>query len=265
MQEGNYIKLYRSIMDWDWYHDVNTCRLYIHMILKANWREGSFRGTTVPRGSFISSIGKLSDETSLTEREIRTAISHLKKTGELTVKTTNKYSVFTVKNYNQYQIADKQDDKQLTDNRHSNDILTTTIEERKKKRREEGKNKNIMCAADANALFESLWKLYPEKKGKERVSDSKKLKLLEIGFDEMSRSIDRYKTELEKDKDWRKPQNGSTFFNGGYVDYLDENYAPGGETRQKKSGFNSFAQHDYDFEAIERALTGGRHEQTRGN
>jgi hypothetical protein len=33
-------------------------------------------------------------------------------------------------------------------------------------------------------------------------------------------------TELKKDASWRKPQNGSTFFNSGYVDYLDANFEP---------------------------------------
>lgn len=45
---------------------------------------------------FVSSLDKLSEETKLTKREIRTAIAHLKTTGELTVRTTNKYSVFTM-------------------------------------------------------------------------------------------------------------------------------------------------------------------------
>ena len=40
----------------------------------------------------------------------------------------------------------------------------------------------------------------------------------------MARAIDRYKADLERDSSWRKPQNGSTFFNSGYVDYLDANY-----------------------------------------
>jgi hypothetical protein len=42
----------------------------------------------------------------------------------------------------------------------------------------------------------------------------------------MEQAINRYLTELKKDASWRKPQNGSTFFNSGYVDYLDENYVP---------------------------------------
>lgn len=123
---------------------------------------------------------------------------------------------------------------------------------REEKSKEE--NKNTMCAADANALFEHLWKMYPLKRGKGQVSEARKLKLLEIGFDEMNRAIDRYKAELEKDKDWRKPQNGSTFFNSGYIDYLDANYVPGKYNPQKKLGFNQFQQHDYDFDALEREI-----------
>lgn len=85
MDNSGRIDLHRKILDWEWYSDINTCRLFIHMLLKANWREGKFRGTTVPRGSFVSSLEKLSEETGLTIRELRTAISHLKMTGELTV------------------------------------------------------------------------------------------------------------------------------------------------------------------------------------
>lgn len=124
-------------------------------------------------------------------------------------------------------------------------------------KRNKNKEKNTMCAADADALFESLWKLYPCKKGKGQVPDAAKRRLLKIGFDEMGRAIDRYKAELEKDKDWRKPQNGSTFFNSGYADYLDADYVPGEAPEpREKSGFNSFKQNDYDFETLEKELAG---------
>lgn len=114
---------------------------------------------------------------------------------------------------------------------------------------------NTMCKADALALFEQLWKLYPSKKGKGKVSDTKKMQLLEIGFDEMSRAIERYKAEWEKDNEWRKLQNGSTFFNSGYVDYLDANFAPNpGNKILGADQFNRFPQNDYDFEALEKEL-----------
>jgi predicted phage replisome organizer len=80
--------------------------------------------------------------------------------------------------------------------------------------------------ADVDAFFESIWELYPIKKGKGQVSDTKRKALYKIGFDNLERAINRYLTELKKDASWRKPQNGSTFFNSGYVDYLDENFVP---------------------------------------
>lgn len=94
---------------------------------------------------------------------------------------------------------------------------------------------------EINEFFESVWQLYPVKKGKGQVSDSKRKALYEIGFDEINRAIERYLEELKKDAAWRKPQNGSTFFNSGYVDYLDENFVPDTktETQQVKTTYQS--------------------------
>lgn len=82
---------------------------------------------------------------------------------------------------------------------------------------------------EVNDFFEHLWYLYPNKKGKGQVSDSKRKALFLIGTEEMERAINRYLKDLEKDT-WRKAQNGSTFFNSGYIDYLDKNYSPSERT-----------------------------------
>ena len=130
-------------MEWEWYGNINTCRLFIHMLLKANWKDGKFQGKVIPRGSFVSSIQKLAEETELTMSEVRTAISHLKSTGELTSKSYSKYSIFTVNNYCLYQTNDTQNDIQMTSNQHSNDKLLTTIEEKKERKKE--RNNNIFA------------------------------------------------------------------------------------------------------------------------
>lgn len=88
---------------------------------------------------------------------------------------------------------------------------------------------------EAHELFEQLWKAYPLKRGKAKVSDTAKTKLLKIGYDEMMRAIDRYLYDLEREK-WRETQNGSTFFNSGYIDYLDANYKSA-EDAQKESDY----------------------------
>lgn len=244
---SDYIKLYRSMLDWEWYKNINTKVLFIHMLLKANWKDGKFEGKVIPRGSFVSSLAKLADETDLTIREVRTAISHLESSGELTIKRHSKYSVFTIKNYLQYQVSDKQP----TSERHSVDIQTTTIEEKKEVKKE--RNNNKLCKSEALALFETLWKMYPNKRGKTQVTDKDKQKLLEIGLEEMTRAIERYKKYIEANKDWYRPKNGSTFFKGGYEDYLGDDYE---EIKQtvKKSVFNNFQQNNYDFEELEKEL-----------
>ena len=89
-----------------------------------------------------------------------------------------------------------------------------------------------LCASvskkDADAHFEIIWKLYLRKRGKDRVSDARKKLLYLVSVEEMTRAIDRYEKDLKKEP-WRKRQDGSTFFNGGYVDYLDHNYTEGGD------------------------------------
>ena len=114
---------------------------------------------------------------------------------------------------------------------------------------------NAPSKKDISDFFEKIWLLYPCKKGKGQVSDSKKKTLFNIGLEEMTRAIERYKTDLSKE-DWRKPQNGSTFFNSGYVDYLDANYTPlePKKTTARQNGYNQAPQRQYDMEAMERML-----------
>lgn len=112
---------------------------------------------------------------------------------------------------------------------------------------------------DIDSFFEEVWRLYPNKKGKGQISDAKKKVIYNIGIEEMTRAIERYKSDLAKE-DWRKPQNGSTFFNSGYVDYLDANYEPLKAKPQKSTNkFNNFQQREYtdeQWKEMERKLLG---------
>ena len=217
MSEGNFIKLHRSLLTWEWYSDINTTRVFVHMLFKANWKEGKFQGIIIPRGSFVSSIGKLAEETSLTVREVRTAISHLKLTNEVTSKSTNKFTIFTVNNYDWYQ---------------SNDIQTTTIEEYKEYK-EEKNNINEQI----ESFFEEIWKLYFKKKGKNAVTKKAKKKLFGAGYEKVSAAIQKYKEECEKNRTENQYiMNGSTFFNGRWEEYVVESM---GE-RDSRPAYNNY-------------------------
>lgn len=83
-------------------------------------------------------------------------------------------------------------------------------------------------------FFESIWKLYPIKKGKGQVSTSRKKALQKIGYDQIGRCVDRFLKDMSDSGRERKYwMHGSTFFNSGYVDYLDENWGQESEDLEK--------------------------------
>ena len=78
---------------------------------------------------------------------------------------------------------------------------------------------------EVEEFYNTIWKLYPKKKGKGQVSKSQKTKLFNLGYDVISKCVDRYVKEFSSSgKSEQYMMYGSTFFNSGYVDYLDENY-----------------------------------------
>lgn len=98
-----WVSFHRKITEWEWYTDPNTFRLFFHLILMANNSDGNWRGTPVKRGQHITSIKKLSDALNITEKQVRTSMEKLKKTGEVTCEGTNKYTVVTIEKYDVYQ------------------------------------------------------------------------------------------------------------------------------------------------------------------
>lgn len=101
--DNTFIKLNRKIQSWRWYQDANTMRVFIHILLNANVYDHDFENITVKRGQWVTSQKRIAEQLNLSLKNVRTALDHLKATGEVAVKTTSKYSIITVFNYNQYQ------------------------------------------------------------------------------------------------------------------------------------------------------------------
>ena len=93
-----WIKLHRKIIEWEWYDDINVCRVFLHLLLTANHNEQNWKGKTICRGQKLTSIEHLAKETNLTVRNIRTVLNKLKMTNELTIETTSKYTLIMIIN-----------------------------------------------------------------------------------------------------------------------------------------------------------------------
>lgn len=257
---SGYIKIDRKILNWEWYKNLNTCRLFFHLLLKANWRDKKFEGKVIQKGSFVSSFQKLSQETGLTIREIRTAINHLKSTGELTVKTYSKYSLFTVNNYCQYQIIDTKNDIQTTDEgredefeKEGSDSITTIISD------DTARHKDVQRAVDAWNSLEAcgIKKVSRMRAGTKRYN-SLNARITEYGINGVLEAIDRVRCSSYlhgKNKngwvitfDWFVLQNNfPKVHDGNYDDHAC------GESAGKINGpnkFHNFEQRDTDYDAI---------------
>ena len=120
MKTGGFITLHRQILDWEWYKNVNTFVLFLYLLLTANYEDGRFEGKTIKRGQLVTSLQSLSVGTGLTIQQVRTALSHLISTGEITDEPTNRYRVITVIKYSDYQDAtDRSTINQQTTNNQS--------------------------------------------------------------------------------------------------------------------------------------------------
>lgn len=255
---SGHIKLDRKILDWEWYGDINTCRLFVHLLLKANWKGGRFQGIEVPRGSLISSIKRLSEETGLSERQVRTALNHLKSTGEVTSKGHSKYSVITIKNYDLYQTNDKQNDNQVTGKRQASDKQVTTIEESKKERKEEYNN-----IPSAHSNEKSL-----DCAGRFLLNDGTYYEITENDvetFQQLYPGID-VRQELRNIEAWclsnpknRKTRAGAKRFLNGWLSRSQNRARPekNVERGTKFSNFQDRGYSDADIDELERKLTGG--------
>ncbi len=118
-----FIKMYRKFMQWEWYTDINTKTLFIHCLLRANWKAGVWQGIHYDKGEFITSLPKIAEESGLTVRQVRTSLEHLISTGELTSSLSDKVTgkkltkcrIITVNNWDEYQNGDRQKRRQPTD------------------------------------------------------------------------------------------------------------------------------------------------------
>ena len=117
MLDGGFIKLHRKMIKWEWYQDANTFRVFVHLLLTANYERRRFEGMVIERGQRVTSIAKLSKELKVSVKAVRVALNHLQETNEVTCQGTPKFTVITVNNYDFYQ---KVDSDEQTMNRQLN-------------------------------------------------------------------------------------------------------------------------------------------------
>lgn len=103
MEGETYIKLFRKFLDWEWYDDLPTKALWIHILLKANYKDKTWHGKEVKRGSFLTSYSSLQSELKLSKKQIERALKNLQKTGEVEKVASRENTLIIATKYDFYQ------------------------------------------------------------------------------------------------------------------------------------------------------------------
>ena len=135
MATNGYIKIHRKMTDWGWYKDANTKAMFLHLLLMASYEEHDFRGHTIRPGQVVCGRKQLAEDLGMSEQQVRTALEHLKTTNEITIKSTNKFSIVTIENWAKYQFLSSESTNKSTNNATNEQPTSNHIQEGK-----EGKN-----------------------------------------------------------------------------------------------------------------------------
>ena len=116
----DWIKLYRKICDWGWYHEPNMVHLYVYFMLKAKLVINN--DSRSEAWQLNSTLRLLTKATGISEKSIRTCLARLQRTGEISYLpgVAHKQSVITLCNYDSYQATKISTNTVLTQERHNN-------------------------------------------------------------------------------------------------------------------------------------------------
>lgn len=239
MAEG-WIKLYRKTQDnFLWTEKpFDKARAWIDLLLMAMHQEKKMiidgSKTTVLRGSFVTSRLKLADRWGWSVKKVDAYLKLLESEKMVTTKGTTKGTTVTIVKYEEYQVMGTTEDIAKVTTEVISEV-TTEDTQNKNDKKEKNENKSNV---EIDVFFEKIWKRYKVKQGKASVSKSQKTKLYKYGLEQIMRCIDRYEAEMKRiGRDIKYWKNGSTFFNTGFVDYLDSNYNTADESNEKPNEY----------------------------
>lgn len=108
MSAPGYVKVYRSLLEWEWIGDPNVLSVFIQILLRVNHEEKRWQGHTIPRGSFITSRDTLAKACGLSEKQVRRALDVLEMGRTITRNRAGTGQLVTLEKWEDYQGTDRQ-------------------------------------------------------------------------------------------------------------------------------------------------------------
>ena len=175
---STFIKLDRNITKWRWYTNANTVRVWLHLLISANIAPYEFENIRIERGQLVTSHENLANTLKLSIQEVRTALNHLKSTGEITTTAHRRFQVISIVNYNlyqgeltgtatSYQQADnilstsyQQQYKNIKNNKNDKEIYMSVSKESKTPKHKYGEYNNVLLTDEEYDKLKSEYSDY---------------------------------------------------------------------------------------------------------
>lgn len=184
--DGTFVKVYRSLLEWEWFTDSAVMHVLMYLLLSARWKDGRWKGVEIPPGSFPTSIDTIAVATRLTPKQVRRALEILREGKVIETEKAGKGQRISLVNWAKYQEQPIEEGRERAGRgqekgreragKGQEKGNTIRREEGYKGRREEGKNEHqLSTIADVQDLFpdpgptfEDFWSAY--RKGSRKLS-----------------------------------------------------------------------------------------------
>ena len=210
-----FIMLQRELINWEWYSDINTCKLFLHCLMKVNYSQKKWQGIVIDKGEFITSNEKLSVETGLTVSKIRTALSKLEGTGYIKIETTTTHTKIIIPKLGDFvlevnqPITSKRNDKPnstpLANSSKTNSIslATTNTNNKLLKNRKKIFRESVFALSSFNTKYlNSFFNYWSESN-----SDETKMRFESQEFFEIEKRLKKWVLNDSKNNTVSKPKN----------------------------------------------------------
>ena len=152
-----YIKLYRKSIENGWLKNGDLWRFWCYCLLKATHKKTTvvigWQQVELEPGQFPFGRRKASKDLAMSEQTIRTCLKNLENMKNLTIKSTNKFSIISIVNWDSYQSQESEINHQTNPSLTHAQPTPNHIQEHKNKRRKE-----------YSPDFELFYSTYPLKK-----------------------------------------------------------------------------------------------------
>ena len=164
---SGWIKLHRSLLEWEWWDDHNASRLLIFLLVSANYEEKKWKGITIKPGSLVTSFDKLANALGMTKKQVRSSMQKLENSGEVARERAREGQLVTLVKWEKLQGWGEQEGTHLGTlrAREGHDEGTqraTTKESKEYKEGKEVKKEQEVFLPFQTDVFRSQWQLWKQ-------------------------------------------------------------------------------------------------------